>query len=198
MTLVEAIRHATKEGAGLHIYDGDNCALRLDEVKKALLKCCWLECTPNEEVAKEFGHIKEASFFVYDDRYAVFGKTKIPNPKEPSDLVWAKALIMPETIAYAIKKATEEHYGLSYYSSPANFSMTKAEEALVKCGWVAFEPSKKVRKAYANIENVSFYERGDMFALTGNQFIPVTDFTGKRYKECKSLLIINYKERFAD
>jgi len=166
--------------------------LFFNNATQALSNLGWKECEPSAAIKKAYHHLKNARFFRYEDRLALLFTFEDFRTIESNTVAVFEIV---STIYYEIKKATDEDYGLSLYRW--DVTTKKAKEALIKCGWVVTTPNKKIANTYSEVNNAIFFEKGDMFAVTGVQNIPTTTLNGNTITR-EALIIINYKKKFND
>lgn len=212
-TLRELITRAIKEGCATYVDETateeeityarrHNEPSKIDtffaNVERELHNSGWEKCNPSAEMSKAYHHLEDAKFFVYKDRFAILSTMKdfLSAYKRgdflPDTIVCFEIL---STIEYEVRKATTGHYGLSIYRW--DVTPQKASEALNKCGWVVTKPNVKIASAYANFNGAVFFEKGDMFAVTGLQDVPTHTPSGT-YITTEAAIIINYKNKFDD
>lgn len=184
LDIKELITSAMEEGCAVYADETDPSMFNtfFENVESELRNHGWKNCTPCSEIDKEYATEK---IFSCKDRFAI-----ISTEKGFGHVPTMAIFKILSTIEYEVFNATRAHHCLALYRW--DLTPLKAIEALNKCGWVVMKPGAKIASAYADFNGATFFERGDMFAVTGLQSIPSDTFS------TEAAIIINYKNKFDD
>lgn len=190
------IKNAIMEGSGVKISNlvfnngryerslENNMAI--DVMEEELVNMGWKEIRPCEMVWHHFCSMDVEKFFDNSNRVATIS---ICNSFELMEKIVVLDIL--PTIEFMIRKASYSRSEIRITRWDATPDV--AGKALIECGWVVTEPSKKIASIYTNLKNAVFFEKGDRFAVTGLQDF-YTVYGGKVNSE--GTIIINYKNNF--